>query len=396
MPKIIVISGGSDGLGREIAQTLSVINQVVILARNEEKLKVTAAQINADFVVADVSDYASVEKAIAHVVTKYGRIDCLINSAGVWAQGQITDNSPEEIENVLGVNTKGTIFLCKAVIPQMRKQKEGTIINIISQDGLTAKENRSLYHASKWAITGFTKCLQKDLSQENIRVTGVFPGLMATSLFEKQGIKRDLSHALDLSEVAKMVEFVINLSPTTLVPEIGIKHLLNNNTSMDNTSNTGLDLNLDPNLITTQGGPQAISPANQALPVTTPPASIVDIPPASTPTSPQIPSEPPTPTVVPIAPEAPLTHLIPEPVTTPAQPENPAPPVSPLPEPSLPPIPPQTVMPETAPIPSAPTTQEPTVSAPSTLSNEQGPATSFTIDSTSPLFENPDDVKLGQ
>ena len=454
MPKVIVVTGGSDGLGKEIAKVLVGKNQVIILAHNEEKLKNVSSEIGSDYVLADVSKYEEVEKAITHVIEKHGRLDALVNCAGIWAQGQITENSPQEIEELLNVNTKGTIFLCKAVIPQMIKQGSGEIINIISQDGLTVKKDRSLYHSSKWAITGFTKCLREDLSDKNIKVTGIYPGLMKTSLFEKKGVERDLSHALELTDVASLVEFVINLKKDTLLPDIGIKHLLNTDTNMDD-SGTGMDLNLDPDLITTQGGPQSSNPTAP----TTPPAvnpDIIDITPGSAPLppvqSPQTPTPPlpPSPQVTeptlpntssfpefPTTPPSPLPPLPPLPVSpaveeTPLTPEPPSvletpmtpepPPVTPetpvYPEPPIPPTLPQPALPPFPHTPDAPTPPSSTAAqadefipkftqALTPPENTQplvtgAPAhqdppkmdTNFAIDSSSPLFENPEDVKL--
>ena len=436
MPKIIIVSGGSDGLGKEIAKTLSAVHKVIILAHNETKLKAVSTEIGCGYVVADVTKYDQIEKAIGQVVEKHGRIDSLINCAGVWAQGKITNNTPQEIEELLNVNTQGTIFLCKAVIPQMEKQGIGDIVNIISQDGLYAKKDRSLYHASKWAITGFTKCLQKDISEKNIRVTGIYPGLMNTSLFEKKGVRRDLTHSLELADVARLVEFVINLSPDTHIPEIGIKHLLNTDTNMDD-SGTGLDLNLDPDLITTQSGPQ-VTPTDTTTPpvpapATEPPTGIIDITPrsasASTPISPTdtptpissppaeeipqplpplptLPAEPtsPEPLSVPPTEEVPLsppetppqTILAPhsEQTTLPPLPvsQSPTEPIGDSLPPALPPLPGETVTPAPSDTPSP--GQLP--GNPQLMNDASKVVSSFTIDTSSTIFENPDDVKVAK
>jgi len=395
MSKVIIVSGGSDGLGLRIAQELVADNQVVILAHNPEKLQKAAAEIHSDYIAADVTLYSEVAKAVDQVIERHGRIDCLINCAGIWAQGQITQNSEEEINNLLDVNTKGTIFLCKAVIPLMEKQGGGEIVNIISQDGLTAKQDRSLYHSSKWAITGFTKCLQQDLAQKHIKVTGVYPGLMKTSLFEKKGVTRDLSRALDLEEVAKIIKFVIHLDADTHIPEIGIKHLLNTDSNMDD-SNNGMSLNLDPDMITTQGAPQAItqvSPTNPLQPAT----DLVDITPNGNPpvtdesSSPQ--PEPSAPQELPSLPNE--NTISPTQATLPPLPQEPM--VS-IPTPPIPSTPSPSGLDEYSPSP-----QPPMPPVDPILSGEPSPVTephtgvqpgsNFAIDSSSPLFENPDDVK---
>jgi len=109
----------------------------------------------------------------------------------------------------------------------MKKRKTGTIVNIISQAGLYAKPNMSVYFASKWAITGFTKSIQVELAEHNIRVTGVYPGKLNTRLFQKAGIEKDMRNAIDPEEVAKAIQFILQYDDTIVVPEFGIKHIHN-------------------------------------------------------------------------------------------------------------------------------------------------------------------------
>jgi NADP-dependent 3-hydroxy acid dehydrogenase YdfG len=374
MPKVILISGGSDGLGKAIAQKLSPHNQVIILAHNREKLIASAKEIGCDFVEAELIDYSSLKSAVDQVVSKYHRVDVLVNNAGVWIEGQLEENDPAKIKNVVDVNTTGTIFLTKAVLPQLRTQKSGQIINIVSQDGLCAKKDRSVYHASKWALTGFTKCLQEDVAGENIKVTAIYPGLMKTALFEKNNVDRDLSDALDPAEVASLIETVINLDETAYVPEVSIKNITNIPKTMDNTTAPIIDLNIDPDMMTTQGSSPQLTPpttVSSAPSVTTP--GVIDITPSPTQniTSPV--------SVTPIQPEETLPHLSvlnPEPLSEENAPE--AIPTA-VPEPVI--TAPAVIPSETAPIPvqSAPEPTTQTIAAPAV----QGA-----------LAEDPDLVKL--
>lgn len=225
MKKIILISGGSDGLGKALATQLSKHHQVVILARNEEKLEAAAREINCDSYVCDVTNYDQIEKAVHYVVSKYHRLDVLINNAGLWMMGQLEDNEPEKIKTLLEVNTLGPIYLTKACVPQFKQQRSGMIVNVISRDGTCTKANRSVYHASKWAMAGFTNCIQHDLAPHGIQITGLYPGLLKTKLFEKNGVVRDLSEAIEPSEVAKSVEYIINLPPNVVIPDLGIRSI---------------------------------------------------------------------------------------------------------------------------------------------------------------------------
>lgn len=227
MKQIIVITGGSDGLGKKLAAGLSKNNQVIILSPTKAKLESVVKQLGCDYVVADVAKPESIENAVKTVIDKYGRVDCLINNAGVWIQGQIEDNDYDSIQKAIEVNALGTIFSTKAVVPEMKKNKSGLIINVISQAGLYGKGERSVYNASKWAITGFTKSIQAELAPFGIRVTGLYPGMMRTEMFQKMGIKKEMANGIDTDEVLSAVNFLLSTDKNTMIPELGIKNINN-------------------------------------------------------------------------------------------------------------------------------------------------------------------------
>jgi short-subunit dehydrogenase len=220
--KHIVITGGSDGIGKALARSLSPDFQVTLLARSSEKLKELAAEIGCDFVVCDVRKSTDVSCAFAEIKSRYGTIDILINNAGVIVNGDLTETPYETIETVMSTNATGAIFVTKACLEIMKRQREGLIINVISTAGITAKSNRSVYNASKWAMTGFTKAIQEEASAYGIRVTGLYPGTVKTDLFKKAGL--DLNGpALDTSQIVKAIRFVIDADGTMVIPELGVK-----------------------------------------------------------------------------------------------------------------------------------------------------------------------------
>lgn len=223
--KVILITGGADGLGKAIAKELTEENKVVILAHNLDKIRKVACELSCDYELCDVSNYNDVQNAIDNIAKRYLRIDCLINNAGLLINGKIEDNEYEDIKKVVEVNTLGVMYMTKAVIPYMKKERDGIIININSQSGLIYKEERSIYYASKWAITGFTKCIQVEEAKHGIRVTGLYPGKMNTDLFKKIGIDKNMDDALNIEEVAKTVKFIISTDKSTLIPEIGMKNI---------------------------------------------------------------------------------------------------------------------------------------------------------------------------
>lgn len=229
MEKIIVITGGSDGLGKTIALRLAENknNNVIILARNEEKLIKVAEETNLDYQLCDVTNYTSVETAVQVVLKKYGKIDVLINNAGVWLAGDLTECTYDSISNCIDVNTKGPIYMTKAVLPSMYKNKKGLIINVCSQSSFDNDDFSVVYNASKWAMRGFNRSIQKSASKKGVKVTGFYPGFMQTDLFKKAGNDYDTSTGLETEKVAKTIDFIINCDEDVIIPEFGIKDIEN-------------------------------------------------------------------------------------------------------------------------------------------------------------------------
>lgn len=227
MKKTILITGGSDGLGKTLTEELSKENNVIILATNEDKLKVVAKENNCSYKVCDVSNYNCVEKTINEIIKDYNKIDVLINNAGLWIQEELDTNDYDRIKDVIGVNLLGTINVSKAVIPIMKINKDGLILNINSQAGINHKAERVVYNASKWGVTGFSKSLQDEVAKYGIRVTDVMPGMMKTDMFNKMNITKNMANGLDTKEVARLVQFIIDTPSNVMIPEVGIKNINN-------------------------------------------------------------------------------------------------------------------------------------------------------------------------
>lgn len=227
MGKVIVITGGSDGLGRTLTESLSQENDVIILATNEQKLIEVANSNNCNYEVCDVSNYKLVEKSIKKIIDNFGRIDVLINNAGLWIQEELELNDSGRINSVVDVNLLGVINCSKAVIPIMKNNKEGLIININSQAGINHKAERVVYNATKWGVTGFSKSLQDEVAKYGIRVTNVMPGMMKTNMFKKMNIQKNMDNGLDTKEVARLIKFIIDTPSDVMIPEVGIKNINN-------------------------------------------------------------------------------------------------------------------------------------------------------------------------
>jgi len=224
--KIILISGGTDGLGLATAKKLSKDHTVIVLSPTKSKCEAAVKYEGVDdFVVADITKNKEVEKAVKDVIKRYGRIDVLINSAGIWVEGNLENNEADRIQRVLEVNTLGTILLTQKVLPHMKELASGRIINIISQAGVIPKGGRSVYRASKYAVKGFTDSLLLEVAPFNVSVCGFYPDKMNTNFFKKGGTDIKTNDYIDTSLAVKCIEFMVDAPMDLNFPEFGIKKI---------------------------------------------------------------------------------------------------------------------------------------------------------------------------
>jgi short-subunit dehydrogenase len=220
---IICITGGANGLGREIVASLSNQAQIIIFDIEEKVTKVVAQKFNCDYQICDVSDYNSISSSIKKVIKKYKRIDCFINNAGVYIDGEIESNDPKLIKKVYEVNTIGPVFTTQVLTPFLKKQKSGIIININSTASLHPKAYNSVYHSSKWALKGFSESIQPELANFGIKVIDICPGIMKTKFTD--GTNCNLSKAMEPHQVVKVIDFILSLDKDTTISQLTIKHL---------------------------------------------------------------------------------------------------------------------------------------------------------------------------
>jgi len=200
--KVVVVAGGSAGIGKAAAQRFAEEGaHVVILARHRERLEQAAAEIgdHAVAVVADVCDPDSVRAAFAQVDTRFGRIDVLLNVAGVARARRIEDASDDDIRTVVGTNFLGPIYCTRAAVPLLRKAG-GDIVNVSSEVTLDDMPMMTLYSASKRALNGFTSSMTKELRRDGIRVTLVIMGNVAGTAFGDNFTPEDYGRAYPVWE----------------------------------------------------------------------------------------------------------------------------------------------------------------------------------------------------
>ncbi len=179
MSKVVLITGGSSGIGKSIGEFLHQKGFVVYgTSRNPEKITNSIFPL----VALDVREKQSIVNCVAEVIQKSGRLDIVINNAGVGITGPIEEIPTEEIRNNFETNLFGPIEVMKAVLPQMREQKSGLIINITSIAGYMGLPYRGIYSASKGALELITEALRMEVKSFGIQITNVAPGDFATNI----------------------------------------------------------------------------------------------------------------------------------------------------------------------------------------------------------------------
>lgn len=223
--QIVLIAGGSGGIGRAVAEKLAIHHQVILLGRSAQKLERMALSLGVDHVCADLTDFKSLQIAVGQVLAKYNQIDVAINSVGMLIDGALDRCLPDEIEKLLKTNVLGAIYFSQAVLPRMKQLSSGKIIHLGSQASLVARKYRSVYNASKWALRGFALSLQEEVAKHNIAVSLVHPGLVKTDLLKKAGVDLEEAHSLDPRLIASWIKFLVESEPGLVVPEIGLRSL---------------------------------------------------------------------------------------------------------------------------------------------------------------------------
>ena len=187
--QVAIITGGAQGIGRAAAEMLQNGGaRVVLWDMDLELAQSTAAEMGGDTLAfaVDVSDWANVQAAAAATQEATGRIDIMVNSAGIAGDVESVENYPvDHFAHVVAVNLLGTFHTNKAVVPAMRAQGYGRIVNIASVAGKEGNPNASAYSASKAGVIGFTKSLGKELSDLDIAVNCVTPAAARTRIFDQ-------------------------------------------------------------------------------------------------------------------------------------------------------------------------------------------------------------------
>jgi NAD(P)-dependent dehydrogenase (short-subunit alcohol dehydrogenase family) len=198
--KVVLVTGGSRGLGLVLARHCAHLGSRIAicardageLARAREDLESTGAEVID--VICDMTDQVQVEQMIAGVKSHFGRIDVLVNNAGLIQVGPLEDQTQRDFEQAMDIHFWGPFYAIQAVLPEMRERQSGRIINISSIGGKVPVPHLAPYCSSKFALAGLSSSMATELSKDGIYVTSVFPGLMRTgshinALFKGQNRK---------------------------------------------------------------------------------------------------------------------------------------------------------------------------------------------------------------
>lgn len=224
--KVVVVTGSSRGIGANIVKTLAKKGYRVILNYNKSENYAQNVQkelINVDIFKADVSKKEEAVSLINFAIEKYGKIDVLINNAGISQSKLFTDLTDEDWNNIINSNLNSAFFCSREAAKNMIHNKSGLIINISSIWGITGASCEVAYSTSKAALNGFTKALAKELGPSNIRVNAIAPGIINTDMNnylsneELESIKEEipLERIGETIDISKCVEWLIKDNYTT-------------------------------------------------------------------------------------------------------------------------------------------------------------------------------------
>lgn len=191
-----VVTGGSRGIGLAVSEELAAagFRLAILYANREENAQRAAEKLRArgsdvEIYRCDVADKAQVREVSRQILKRFGRVDVLVNNAGIAQIKLLTDTTEDEWDRMMGVNVKGLYNTCHALVPQMVSRKYGRIINISSMWGIAGASCEVAYSASKAAVIGFTKALAKELGPSGITVNCVAPGVIDTEMNAGLGVE---------------------------------------------------------------------------------------------------------------------------------------------------------------------------------------------------------------
>jgi NAD(P)-dependent dehydrogenase (short-subunit alcohol dehydrogenase family) len=227
--QVVLVTGAGRGIGRALARSLAATGaRTVLAARTGAEIEATAAEIRgaggeAEAIPTDVTDEDAVRRLFQAIEERRGRLDVLINNAGIGLFGPASEFPAADLDRVLAVNVRGTFLCSREALRLMKHRRRGYIINMASTVAVRGYPNQSAYTASKHAVLGFTKSLAVEAQEHGVRVSAVLPGAVDTGIIGEA--RPDLERAVMLApgDVAQVVLFLLSLPERAAVDEILIR-----------------------------------------------------------------------------------------------------------------------------------------------------------------------------
>lgn len=223
MDRAALVTGGSSGIGLAIARMLRDEGYGLTLAsRRPERVEAAAAELGADAVAANLGDPDECARVVAAHRERFGRLDVLVNSAGIGIAGRVEDLPAKHLDLQLGVNLRGLFLVTQAAIPLLRESR-GWIVNLASIAGTLPSPGLSVYGATKAAVIALTRSLNEELDADGVRAVAICPGFVDTPMAEWSGIEpAEMIRPEDCAEVVRMC---LRLSPRARIPQVVIERV---------------------------------------------------------------------------------------------------------------------------------------------------------------------------
>jgi len=223
MERAALVTGGSSGIGLAIARMLKEDGfELTLAARTRDKVETAAADLGALAVTANVADHADCARIVDEHRARYGRLDVLVNSAGVGIAGNVDDLSTKQIDLQLNVNLRGLVLVTAAALPLLREAR-GLVVNLASIAGTMGTPVLPIYGAAKAAVIQFTDTLNRGEQEHGVRATAISPGFVDTPMTDWNPVpKEEMIRPEDCAEIVRML---LNLSPYASVSHIVVERL---------------------------------------------------------------------------------------------------------------------------------------------------------------------------
>jgi NAD(P)-dependent dehydrogenase (short-subunit alcohol dehydrogenase family) len=216
-----LVTGGSSGIGLAIARMLRDEGfGLTLVSRRAEKVEAAAAELGAEAVAADVSSADDCARLVAAHRERFGRLDVLVNSAGVGIAGMVADLPEKHLDLQLGVNLRGLFLVTQAAIPMLRESR-GWIVNLASIAGTLPTPGLATYGATKAAVISLTRSLNEELDADGVRAVAICPGFVDTPMAEWSGLAGD--EMIQPEDCAEIVRMLLRLSPRARIPQVVIE-----------------------------------------------------------------------------------------------------------------------------------------------------------------------------